>query len=397
MCNFFHSSGAGALVLEFMFWASVVLIVYTYAGYPLLIGAAAWLRSIQSQPRPSPSLPQDLPLVSVCIAVRNEGHRIAAKLANLRSLDYPRDRLDIVISSDGSTDSTSEILRDEPGVRFVEGPQGGKVVALTRAVEASRGSIIVFADARQALSSNAIHALVTRLQDEEVGAVSGLLKIVAPQGEESRGADMYWRYESMIRRYEGRYFSLVGASGALYAMRRVDIQMPEPGTILDDFEIPIQVLRQGRRIVLEDSAVALDTVSAAPGSEAARKIRTLAGNFQSFLHQPWLFSPFGNPVWWQFISHKVLRLVVPYLMLLALAGSGMSDGWLYRAAFAGQAAFYVAALSGLCWPALRRLRPVNIASTFVDLNYSAVKGMYYFVSGKSHLTWKTTSRPEARQ
>ena len=382
--------------MESMFWAAVLLIVYTYVGYPLLIGAAAWMRSILSKPCSSPSLPKDLPLVSVCIAVHNEGHRIAAKLENLRSLDYPRDRLEIVISSDGSADSTSEILRDQPGVRYLEGPKGGKVVALGRAIEASKGSIVVFADARQVLSINAIRALVARLQDEEVGAVSGLLKFVAPQGEEARGADMYWRYESMIRRFEGRCFSLVGASGALYAMRRADIHMPKPGTILDDFEIPIQVLKTGRRIVLEDSAVAMDIANVARGAEAGRKIRTLAGNFQSFLQQPWLFSPFRNPVWWQFISHKVLRLVVPYLMLLALAGSALADGLLYRAAFACQATFYLAALSGFWWPTLRRLRPVNIASTFIDLNFSAVKGLYFFVSGRSHLTWKSASSPETR-
>ncbi len=372
-----------------IFWSAVGVVAYTYAGYPLLIAGMARLHPAA---RREPDATEQTPRVSVVMSAYNEAARLPAKLRNLRELAYPRDRLAIVVVSDGSTDGTERVAQGEPGVHVVVSRQRrGKAHALNLAMREVHGDIVVFCDLRQELDAVAVRRLVDELRDPSVGVASGELMHRPGATATGRSIGLYWRYEKWIRKSESRLYSTVGATGALYAMRRADWRDLREGTILDDFENPMQVVRRGKRAVLASQALAWDTLQEDSAIEKRRKIRTLSGNFQSFAANPWLFSPLANPVWFQFVSHKVLRLLVPYALLVALAASLAASGWMYRAAFALQALFYLMAGAGRWIPSSRRSRLVSFAHVFVDMNLAAVLALLRFAGGDADAKWEKTS------
>ncbi len=371
------------------FWGSAGVVLYTYAGYPLLVAALARLR------RPAPAAePGDaqLPEVTVVIAAHNEASRLPSKIRNLRELDYPADRLRVLVVSDGSSDATAEVVAAEPGVRAIGyAPRRGKAHALNRAMHEVATGFVVFCDVRQQLAPDAVRRIVGRLLQPGVGVVSGELVQRPGRTQAGRSIGLYWRYEKWIRRNESRLHSTVGATGALYAIRREDWTPLRDGTILDDFEIPMQVVRLGKRALLEDGAHVWDGVQEDALAERKRKIRTLSGNFQSFAALPWLFLPWSNPVWFQFVSHKVLRLLVPYALAGCLVASAVAAGPLMLAALVVQLAFYALALAGSCWPPTRRSRLVGFAQVFCDMNLAAVLALLRFVSGRVDARWEKTT------
>ena len=372
-----------------LFWAGAAVTGYTYAGYPLLVAALARLRPALRQPLLRDA---DLPDVTVVMAAYNEAARLESKLRNLRQLDYPQQRLRVIVVSDGSTDGTERVAADDPGVRVLRSElRHGKAHALNLALHEVTSDLVVFCDLRQDLDSAAVRRLVSDLQDPRVGAVSGELvhRLGATQAGQSIG--LYWRYEKWIRKAESRLYATVGVTGALYAMRRADWRELREGTILDDFETPMQVLRRGGRVLFEPQAQAWDVLQAESAGERRRKVRTLIGNFQSFTANPWLFSPWANPVWWQFLSHKVLRLFVPYALAACLIGSAWAPQMPYRAVFVLQALFYLLAAAGGCWPRARRNRLVSFAQVFCDMNLAAVLALGHFAAGRVDAKWEKTS------
>jgi len=330
-----------------VFWASAFIVVYVYLLYPALLGL--WARVA---PRPVSAEPQT-PHLSVIVAARNEAERLSARLDNLLALDYPRGRLQIIVVSDGSTDSTSDILRRyAPAVESVHLSGGGKARALNEGVVRARHSILVFADVRQRFASDALRALVAPLADPTVGGVSGELILDCESGEStvsgiSDGVGGYWKYEKWLRRQESRIGSMMGATGAIYALRREFWQPLPENTILDDVLAPMRAVMASTRVVFEASARAFDTTVPAP-AELRRKIRTLAGNFQILWLEPRLLNPRKNPVWLQYLSHKVGRLLVPYALLaLLLSSAVLSVGsTFYALMFAAQLGFYALAAYG---------------------------------------------------
>lgn len=371
------------------FWCSAGVVLYTYAGYPLLVAALARLR------RPAPAAePGDaqLPEVTVVIAAYNEASRLPSKVRNLRELDYPADRLRVLVVSDGSSDATAEVVAGEPGVRVIAyAPRRGKAHALNRARLEVATEVVVFCDVRQQLAPDALRRIVARLLQPGVGVVSGELVQRRGRTQAGRSIGLYWRYEKWIRGNESRLHSTVGATGALYAIRREDWTPLRDGTILDDFEIPMQVVRRGKRALLEDGAQVWDDVHEDSLAERKRKIRTLSGNFQSFAGNAWLFAPWSNPVWFQFVSHKVLRLLVPYALAACLVCSAVAGGPLMLAALVAQLAFYALALAGSCWPPTRRSRLVGFAQVFCDMNLAAVLALLRFASGRIDARWEKTT------
>jgi cellulose synthase/poly-beta-1,6-N-acetylglucosamine synthase-like glycosyltransferase len=296
---------------EAVFWFSLAFVLYAYFGYPVVL--LLW-RSLA--PRPVQKVPIE-PYVTLIVAAFNEKANIRQKILNCLSLDYPREKLQIIISLDGPTDGTEVLALTfaTHGIQLAYTPEHiGKAAALNNAVSKARGSLLVFADARQILDRNVIRELAANFSDPSVGAASGELVLAGGDSGESGGVGLYWRYETLIRSLESEIHSVVGATGALYAIRRTLYRELPADTLLDDVVIPMGVVLNGQRVVLDRTARAFDQ-TALPGKEFGRKVRTLTGNFQMLARMPQLLNPRRNPVFFQFVSHKVTRLLVPYLLV----------------------------------------------------------------------------------
>lgn len=361
------------------------VLAYTYVGYPVLIGLFA--RLFPTRVRPDPRFE---PEVSVCIAAYNVAAFLDAKLASLVGQDYPAAKLEILVYSDGSDDGTDEVARRwearDPRVRLIRGERRrGKPTGLNRMRVEARGEVLVITDARQPLERGAVRALIELLGDPDVGCATGNLIL---RGE--AGSGVYWRYENWIRRQEARFRSVVGMTGPIAALRREHLDWLPEDIILDDMWIPMR-LRLGARkkVVFADRAIAYDTAFA-DDREFGRKVRTLAGNYQIFARMPALLSPWANPSWFETISHKVMRLVCPWALVVLLGASAVgavaaptAEGrTLSLLLLIGQALFYGAALLG---PGGGRL--AGVARTFVVMHVAAVVGLWRYASGRQKITW----------
>jgi poly-beta-1,6-N-acetyl-D-glucosamine synthase len=370
------------------FWGAVGTLLYVYFGYPLIGIVRALLCSRRIRKAAIE------PSVTVIVAAHDEGNRIEGRIENLLALDYPRDRLEIVIGSDGSNDDTAERARRfiDRGVKIVAFKKWrGKPAVLNDLVKRSRAEIIVFADARQRFDPSAIRELVAHFADATIGAVSGELVLRdAHASTVGRGAAFYWRYEKFIRRCESRASSTVGATGAIYAIRRTLFEAIPTDTLLDDVLIPLRVVRAGYSVVLEPEAKAYDSTPASARAEYVRKVRTIAGNFQLLSRERWLLNPWANALWFEMMSHKVLRLFLPVLHVVLLVCNVvlLFEGPLFLAAFIAQAGFYAAAAGGH----LLRHRPhrpfvLSIPYAICLMCCATVAGFVLFASHRQEVTW----------
>jgi len=381
--------------MKALFFVRVAFVAYTYAVYPLVVVAWAALfpRRVRKRYHTMP--------VSVVIAARDEEGRIGGRIENLIAQDYPRELVEIIVVSDGSTDGTAAQARAfaDRGVIVLETAEHvGKAGALNLGVERASAEIVVFADARQRFSPNAIAELVSMFNDERVGAVSGELIIEAPAsadpsgyggGDVHEGVGLYWEYEKLIRRSESAISSVVGATGSIYAIRRRLFEPLAPQTLLDDFIIPMRIVLAGYRVLFMRKARAYDLASSSANKEFARKVRTLAGNFQAVVLEPRLIHPGRNPVFFQFVSHKLARLAVPYFCVAALVSSALVPGVFYAVLFWLQLVFVCAGL--LARTRIGRApagRLIRLSWTFTVLNAAAVAGLWVFVTGRDRVVWK---------
>jgi len=368
--------------MKWVFWMSATFIAYTYLGYPLWL----WIRSRWCR-KPVRSGPY-IPFLSIIMIVRNEEKVLPRKLRNLLDLNYPDESLEIVMVSDGSTDSTNQILSEHtanPRVRVILNPQQqGKAAGLNAAMSSVRGEIVVFTDARQQIEPDAIRVLVENFADPEIGCASGELMLGDPEtGEAEQGMGVYWRIEKAVRELESAVGSVVGATGAIYGVRRKLLVNVPDEAILDDVYIPMHVVRRGARVIFDPRARAWDSPDQGTAREFTRKVRTLSGNYQLLQLAPWLLTS-ANPLRFQFVSHKVLRLVVPFALLATLLASFLTPGVFYRGAVILQLAFYTLSFLGLAH-FLRRgplARVADAARTFVLLNTAAAVAFANFVAGR---------------
>ena len=377
--------------MELAFWLAAAVVLYSWLVYPALI---ALLASV----RPAPAVRRDEiePPVTVLLVVRDEEAHLEDKLRNLVALDYPREKLEVLVVSDGSTDRTESITTGfaGAGVRLLAlAPPRGKASCLNEAVPRARGAILVMTDARQALAEDAVRRLVACLGDPSVGAASGELHILASPGRGPESVGLYWKYEKLIRRAESRFDSTVGVTGALYAVRKELFVPLDPRAILDDVLVPMEVVFAGHRVVFEPEARAWDRLAESPAHEYRRKVRTLAGNFQLLVLRPALLDPLRNRLFFQLVSHKLTRLAVPWcLVLLLLASAALalaSPHAFYRAALGLQVLFYLLAAAG--WIGRREGRPSRLTSvpyTLVLLNLAAASALLGIVRGTETAAWK---------
>jgi biofilm PGA synthesis N-glycosyltransferase PgaC len=363
---------------------SIALLVYVILVYPLLLG---WLARHREPERGSSSW---IPTVSVILPVYNGEAFIQSKLATLFALDYPADRVQIVMISDGSTDATDELIGVHGGgrVELIRVPRRGKAMALNVGLERATGEVLFFTDIRQELSSNALRDLVARLADPDVGVATG--ELVIRSGNNGDGAGLYWRYEVWIRLHLSRLGVLQGATGCIYAMRREYARPLPENTLADDVYLPLAAFMAGKTIVLEPDAKAFDHPVRDLRVEFRRKIRTLAGMYQVIGAYPGLLWP-GTRGWLHFMSHKAGRLALPFA-LIALLISSFSLPEPFRAWLLGcQAVVYGLALLDFVLPRGFPLKRITAAaSAFVVLMAAALcSTLALFVPAR--LLWKQTA------
>jgi poly-beta-1,6-N-acetyl-D-glucosamine synthase len=361
-----------------VFWLSVSFVTFAYVGYPLLLGI--WTRF---WPRPVTKSPCT-PSVSVVIPIYNGLAYLDHKLENLLSqIDYPGDKFEVILVSDGSADGTPEAARavTDPRFRFFALPSHqGKPAALNLGVSQARGEIVVFNDMRQTMAPDAVRQLVANFSDPAVGGVTGEMVLLDHHGHIRHKLGFYYRYEQWIRRKESEAHSMIGSAGAFSAIRRsLFCPLPE-GVILDDVYTPMQIVLQGFRTVFDSAAVAYDPHD--QRSEFQRKMRTLTGNYQILFLLPPILSP-RNPLLVPYLSHKVARLFVPFFMLGALGANFFHYSGFYAFTLAAQILFYSLTL-GSRW--LRRFPAVGTFAAsgfaFVQANVAALLALFLFLGRK---------------
>jgi cellulose synthase/poly-beta-1,6-N-acetylglucosamine synthase-like glycosyltransferase len=367
------------------FWICAGIIVYAYLIYPLLVAGLARVRGASQSRR------KDFGgSVSVILAAYNEEATIRGRLEELtKLLSATKLEAELIVVSDGSTDKTARLARDFPSnlVQVLELPvNSGKAVALSEACALARNDVLVFADARQTWSAKALKLLLENFTDSTIGAVSGDLIVSSGRGA-LEGVGLYWKYEKWIRKQESRFHSMVGVTGAICAVRRELFQPIPQGTILDDVYWPLQVAMQGYRVIHDERAWAFDRLPEKAGDEFRRKVRTLSGNFQLAAQLPAALLPWKNPVWLQFVSHKLLRLLVPWALLATLGLALVLPGLLYETTFWIQLAFYVFGVMGMWFPALAKAKPISLATSFLVLNSAAWLAFWIWLFGKTSDSW----------
>ena len=373
----------------------MTLIVYTYAAYPLAL--VLWVRIRSRTAKDEGQAAAFTGSFSIILCAYNEAERIATRINELSKLVRANSRLgEIIVISDGSMDNTAAVARATGcGATVIEMPENlGKAAALTLGCAAARGDILVFADARQHWENDTLERLLGNFSRPEVGAVSGELNL-GSSTTTLTGVGLYWRYERWIRRLEGLVHSTVGVSGSISAVRRLLFRPIPTGLVLDDLYWPMCVVLGGRRVVHDDRAKAFDVLPPNAKDELRRKIRTLSGNFQLMMALPAVLLPIRNPIWLQFVSHKVLRLLVPWLLIALLATSAMLNSLLFRGLFWSQVAFYGLAALHFMYAgsaASRRLpllsRLTGTVASFVLLNTAAWLGFWIWLLGRTGLSWR---------
>jgi cellulose synthase/poly-beta-1,6-N-acetylglucosamine synthase-like glycosyltransferase len=392
----------------FMLWFSLACIVYTYAGYPLvltLISAAHQLRSDWRQVSRSGTrriaTQADLPHVAVLVAAFNEEQHIAERITNLLKQDYPAERLHIYIGSDASSDRTGDIVRSmaHPRLTFVDfTTRRGKASVINDLAAMATQEILAFTDANTMFLPDAVQKLVRHFGRSEVACVCGELRLVKADADPLKANDnqdhIYWRYERLLKFFESRIGGLLGANGGVYALRRELYRAIPADTIVDDFWISMQVVEDGQRCVYDPEAVALETIPERISDEFRRRVRIGLGNYQAFKRFAKLLSPLRGTVAFTFFSHKVLRWLVPHCMLIAfVCNLLLVTQSFYAALMVGQLLFY-----GGAWYAWRRSltgaapKALRLPLFFVSMNLGLWMGFWRYITGGASGVWARSAR-----
>jgi len=378
-----------ALIAQVVFVAAMAMIAFTYAGYPALMFALSLVFR-------RPVRREDItPRVSVIIAAYNEERDIEAKLKNTLALDYPSDRMEIIVASDCSTDRTDEIVRSfrAQGVILRRQPgRFGKTIAQNRAAKAASGEILVFSDATTMYEPDAIRKIVRSFADYEVGCVAGqLIYMDTTSSAVGRGCRSYWGYEKFLRRCESDVGSLVGVSGCLYAVRRI-CHAQLASDMIDDFAIAAEIHLRGLRVVYEPEAIAVEDTNRRAKDEFRMRVRVVKQTLSALHRYRHMLDPFRHKTFaFQIIAHKALRYAIPFLLIVAFAASGLAGGsveWL-RFAFLGQLALYGAAIVGGAGERLKvKLGPLAIPYYFVLVNAASLVAFLKALRGETYVTWE---------
>jgi cellulose synthase/poly-beta-1,6-N-acetylglucosamine synthase-like glycosyltransferase len=380
-------------LIEIMFWLSVSLIIYSYFLYPLIL----YIFSLLKNNRATEYSKSFCPPVTVIIAAYNEESCIKERIENLLKLDYPQEKLTLLIGSDGSSDNTAQILTsfEIDNMKPVIFPENrGKMSVLNDLVELAEDDILVLSDANTDFASDAINMLTRHFEQEDIGAVCGELHLASADASTNKDG-VYWRYERFLKYHEAKLGALLGANGAIYAMRKsLFIPLPKD-TVVDDFQIVMNVSKQGARIIYDQEAKANEEIAPDLSSEEARRIRIGSGNYQALVSHSWALNPMLGWRFIAYISHKVIRWFVPHLMLLAIIANILLLGQnLYILVAVTQTVFYF-----IAWYGISRKRKylsvpnlIAIPAFFVAMNIALFRGFVRYLLTDVSGTWQRTKR-----
>ena len=390
--------------METLLWISIGLVAFSYLGYPLVLavweGASEVLSGLAflsgSRERRGRRPEASWPKVSLVLSAFDEEEVIEQKIRNCLALDYPPERLEILVGCDGCTDRTALLARHAGGARVTVhelSPRAGKASVLTRLVPAAAGEIVVLTDANTMLDPGAVKALVRRFRDPAVGAVVGRLRLYNARKKEFEES-LYWQYETALKHWEGKRGCVVGANGGIYAVRRLLFSPLRADTIVDDFVIPARVAVRGWKVLFAADAVAHEETTEDVGREFVRRSRIGAGNWQSITRVPDLLDPRTGFLFFAFVSHKLLRWATPFLLAAALVANLVlaTDSWTFSLLLLAQMGFYGLAAAGWMGASGPLRRAGSAARYFVWMNAALAVGFWRFLRGTQRATWQRTAR-----
>jgi cellulose synthase/poly-beta-1,6-N-acetylglucosamine synthase-like glycosyltransferase len=382
-----------------VFWVCLLFIAYTYVFYPVILFFAYALVQVRRDwnylagrrnRRTSALTPEQLPAVTLVVPAYNEQACLANKILNLLQIDYPADKLEIVFVSDGSTDRTNEILNSSkhPSIRVVLLPDRmGKANALNVAISEAHHDILICSDASTLLAPDAVKKLVRHFSNPKVGVVCGALEFErTPESRQTEG--VYWKYENMLRLMEARLGATLTASGALFALHRRAFQTLDPGTVVEDFVIPMNARGLGYAVVYDPEARAMDIAASSVSGEFSRRVRLAVGSFRAL--KGFLRTDLNAFTGVAFVSHKLSRWVLPFLLIaLLVSNMFLLDAPLYRAALFGQLLFYLWAYVGfVCRHRMHRVRYALIGYFLLAMNLAFLVGFFRFLAGREERAWQ---------
>jgi biofilm PGA synthesis N-glycosyltransferase PgaC len=382
---------------QLIFYVACGLVFYNYAGYAVIVFI---LNKITGSKQKAEDDAAFRPTVAFIVAAYNEQDVIKQKIVNSLELDYPRDRIEFLFVTDGSTDRTNDLITQSPGIRLLHRPErNGKSAALNRAVAEANQEIIIASDANTLLNKDAIKNIIRHYRSAKTGGVAGEKKVLtAGEATEDVGAGegLYWKYESALKKLDADFYSVVGAAGELFSIRR-ELYEPLPhNVILDDFVLSLRVTQKGYRFRYEPDAYAMELPSFSMKDEKKRKVRIAAGGFQAIGMLSSLFAFWRYPrLSFLYISHRVLRWTLsPIGLIIALIANAflIQAGTGYLALFTAQAGFYVLAALAALSPALRKNKVAKLAYYFTFMNVSVILGFFRFIRGSQSASWEKARR-----
>ncbi|MGN6393940.1 MAG: glycosyltransferase family 2 protein [Mucilaginibacter sp.] len=385
-----------------VFWLSFFIVFYTFAGYGILLYFLIRIkRALKGRPVIPAADAETLPECTLVVAAYNEESYMEAKIANCLALNYPAGKLKLFFVTDGSSDRTPDIISRYPQVQLLHQPQrAGKIAAVHRAMEHVHTEIAVFTDANTFLNADAIMNICRHYADKTVGCVAGEKRVQIDESADASaaGEGFYWKYESALKKWDSELYSVVGAAGELFSVRRSLYQDVPADTVLDDFMISMLIAAKGYRIVYEPDAYAIENASENVSEELKRKIRIAAGGIQSILRLKPLFNPLKYPVLsFQYISHRVLRwTVTPFLLILIFVLNAFSpNAPLYDGLFISQIVFYILAFLGLIMEKRHiRIKALFVPYYFCVMNYAVMIGIIRYFTKKQSAVWEKAQRKQ---
>jgi poly-beta-1,6-N-acetyl-D-glucosamine synthase len=385
-------------VIKILFQLSIFLIIYTYFIYPAIL----WMHSKITAGRINKVVFEDLkpiPNVTMLISAYNEEDIIVQKLDNCLKINYPIDKLEIIIASDGSTDNTNLLVNEYKSDRisFIDLPRMGKVNVLNKIALKSKSEILVFSDANTIYDPNALIELVKYFSNEKIGCVCGNLQLINSDVGEIDGESTYWKYEKWIKTRESKLGVVVGANGAIFAVRRNLFELMPSNTINDDFHISMKIFEKGYDIVFSKNAIGTEFIAKDFISEFKRHVRDGAGHYREILHFLSLLSPLKGKRFFSYFSHRIIRWFVPFLLIIVfISNIFLLDSFLYKTVFIVQCIFYILVMIALILKTFNsKISILNLPLFFISTNIALLIGFIKNILGKQDVKWDSTERVQS--